>query len=322
MTSLLPLCTVAAFTLGAPHNQSPSTESTPVSTARPNGATAVIDATRSAPMTLELGELLVGQPKTMPFTVVNLRSEPFTVESVKGGCGCTTVTEPPKGPIAPGESFTVQVTVDPGKRGGIDLVKPLYVKYVSGGVESAQIIGRVRPIAAVTPSTLDASDPVAITVESLDGRPFLITGVSPAGTLVLPKEQAPAARIELTLDAEAWIRAGRPASLVIATDLAGTAEVVIPVRGADQVVLFRLPPATGDEAARAEIEENQAAIIRQIDALLPAGSRSSQFRMRLHPESGMLFIHGTESDIREAREAIRGLPESARVRESAALPSP
>lgn len=320
MASIIPVLTLLPLAIGSAMPQSPIGGAPTKEFARQAEAASVDELPRCAPQTLELGELLVGQPKTMPFTVVNHRSEPFTVESVKGGCGCTTVTEPPKGPIAPGESFTVHVTVDPGKRGGIDLVKPLYVKYVSGGVESARIIGRVRPVAAVTPATLDASDPVALTVESLDGRSFRITGVSPAGTLVLPKEQAPAARIELTLDAEAWIRAGRPASLVVATDLAGTAEVVIPVRGADHVVLFRLPPASGDDATRAEIEANQATIIRQIDALLPVDSRSSQFRMRLHPESGMLFIHGTESDIKEAREAIRGLPESASVRESAALP--
>lgn len=214
-------------------------------------APAAASTPRCAPQTLELGEMTPGQPKTMPFTVTNTGTDPMVVESVKGGCGCTTVTAPPKGPIAPGGSFTVEVTVDPGKKGGIDLVKPLYVTYAGGRVESVQIKGKVKAADPAVPPAIDASG------------------------------------------------AGATSS---------------------RVSLFRLPAAGGDSPARVDAEAAQARIIRSIDAGIAPDSRSGQFRMRLHRESGMLFVHGTDADVEAVRSAVRGLPASMEVRESRPLP--
>lgn len=193
---------------------------------------------RCAPETLDLGEMTPGEPKTVPFTVKNTGTEAFVVESVKGGCGCTTVSAPPKGPIAPGESFTVQVTVDPGKKGGIDLVKPLYVTYADGRVEQAQIKGRVKAAPSAAPS----------------------------------------------------------------------------------VILFRLPAASGDVAARGQAETRQSEVIQEIDRGLPAQGLSPEFRMRLHREAGMLFVHGSDADLDAVRDAVRRLPASMEIRESRAVP--
>lgn len=212
---------------------------------------AVVSAPRYAPQTLEFGEMIPGQPKTMPFTVTNTGTESLVVESVKGGCGCTTVTAPPKGPIAPGASFTVDVTVDPGKKGGVDLVKPLYLTYAGGRVESVQIKGRVKALDPAAPPAIDAPD-----AEGASARVFL----------------------------------------------------------------FRLPSAGGDGPARADAEAAQATIIRSIDAGIARDLRSGQFRMRLHRESGMLFVHGTDADVEAVRSAVRGLPASMAVRESRPLP--
>jgi hypothetical protein len=38
--------------------------------------------------------------------------------------------------------------------------------------------------------------------------------------------------------------------------------------------------------------------------------------MRLHRESGMLFVHGTTEELDAVRAAVRALPASAGVRES------
>lgn len=189
---------------------------------------------RCAPETLDLGEMTPGEPKTAPFTVKNTGTEAFVVESVKGGCGCTTVSAPPKGPIAPGDSFTVQVTVDPGKKGGIDLVKPLYVTYARGRVEQAQIKGRVKAAPSAAPS----------------------------------------------------------------------------------VIMFRLPSASGDAVARSQAESRQTEAIQAIDRALPAKGLSPEFRMRLHREAGMLFVHGSDADLASVRDAVRKLPSSMGIRES------
>jgi len=279
-----------------------------------------VPASRLSPETLELGEMMVGRPTTVPFTVKNTSSQSITVESVKGGCGCTTVTAPPKAPIAPGESFTVEVTVDPGKRGGVDLVKPLYVAFVGGPVESVRIVGRVKAVATVTPSTIEATEAVDATrrlvVEAIDGARFRVTGITPVGILSSPTDAAPSSRAEFAFDFAAWDRAGRPASIIISTDLAGVAELVVPVRSTEAVLMFRLPAASGDGSARTTVEASQDEIIRRLDEALSGEQLSSQFRMRLHRESGMLFVHGTERDVESVRGAVRALPASMGVRES------
>jgi hypothetical protein len=42
--------------------------------------------------------------------------------------------------------------------------------------------------------------------------------------------------------------------------------------------------------------------------------------MRLHRETGMLFVHGTPEDLAATREAVRALPPSSAVRESGEAP--
>jgi hypothetical protein len=157
-----------------------------------------------SPATLELGELVIGTPGKGTLTITNASDTPITIEAIKAGCGCTKVSDPPKGPIAPGASFTVDVTLDPG---------------------------------------------TAHEVES-------------------------------------------------------------------PVALFRLPAVPADAADRAAAEAGQDGVIRAIDAGLAPGTRSPEFRMRLHRESGMLFVHGTTEELDAVRAAVRALPASAGVRES------
>ena len=194
---------------------------------------------RFAPETIEYGEVDPGKPVTATLTITNISGAPVTVEGIKGGCGCTTVTAPPKDPVAPGASFTVEVTMDPGKKPGVALVKPVYVTLMGGTVESMQIKAKVK---------------------------------------------------------------GTP----VAT-------------GDEGVTLFRLPAPAG-EADRAAVERTQDDLIRRIDERVAADARSELFRMRLHRESGMLFVHGDAADIDAVRAAVKALPAGAGVRESQGEP--
>ena len=105
-------------------------------------------APRCTPEILELGELSVETPKTVKLTVTNNGTSAITLESMKAGCGCTKISDAPKTPIAPGASFTVDVTVDPGKKGGVDLSKTMTVVFVGGQTETVTIKGRVKAAAA------------------------------------------------------------------------------------------------------------------------------------------------------------------------------
>ena len=196
---------------------------------------------RFSPAVLDLGEMAVGTPKAATLTVTNASDAPVTIESVKAGCGCTTVSDPPKGPVAPGGSFTLQVTLDPGAKPGVDLVKTVNMVLAGGKVETMQIKARV-------------------------------------------KDAAPG---------------DKPAELV---------------------VLFRLPPAASEDPRRAEVERTQDSLIREIDAGMADAARSEGFRMRLHRETGMLFVHGSAEDLEAIREAVRALPPSSGVRESGEAP--
>jgi hypothetical protein len=282
--------------------------------------TAASPAPRCTAEVLELGELSVAQPKTVPFTVRNTGAGAVTVESIRGGCGCTTVSALPTGMIAPGGSITVDVTVDPGKQGGVELVKPLYVTFAGGRVESVEIKGRVRAVATLTPSTIEAFDAATasqrLLIESVQGQTFRVSSAAPSGVIALPQSPSPSGRFELPFNFEAWVKAGRPATLVVTTDLLGASEIVVPIRSSEVVMMFRLPAATGDEASRGDLEATQASILRRLDAAIAGEGRSSQFRMKLHRETGMLFVHGTVAEVDAVREAVRTLPASAGIRES------
>ena len=273
---------------------------------------------RFSPATIEFGEMHVGQPETATLTVTNTGPAAVTVEAIKAGCGCTKVTDPPKDPVAPGASFTVQVTLDPGKRGGVDLVRSVNMILAGGTVESLQIKGRVKAVVTVSPETVEVRGevdrPATISIERVDGGEFAVTGAVPEGIVSLPKNVEVAKRFELSIDLAAWARAGRPSTILVNTDRPDAPEVHVPIRGAEKVALFRLPAeATGESA---DVASRQDRLIQGIDAGLARADRSAEFSMRLHRESGMLFVHGTESDLDAVRAAVQALPPDSGVRES------
>lgn len=279
-------------------------------------------ALRFDPPTLDLGEMIAGQPKSAMLTVTNASDAPVTVASMKGGCGCTTLGAHPAEAIPSGASFSVEVTVDPGMRTGISLRKPVHVKLDDGRIETMHVVGRVKTVIAVAPDQIEAVGPIAeitasLALESVDGVPFRVTGSTPSGLVVAQRPDGASGRFEIELDLGAWERAGRPPNVTLSTDRADARQLAIPVKFADAVALFRLPVA---QVGSARDESVQDALLRDIDARVPASSRSTQFRMRLHRESGMLFVHGTAADLDAVRAAVRSLPPSREVRES--VPSP
>lgn len=99
---------------------------------------------RCTPETLDFGELTAGTPKTVKLTVTNNTGSSLSVETMKAGCGCTKISDAPKTAIAPGASFTVDVTVDPGSKTGVDLSKTMTIAFVGGHIEKIAIKGKVK----------------------------------------------------------------------------------------------------------------------------------------------------------------------------------
>jgi hypothetical protein len=267
-----------------------------------------------SPESIDFGEMISGEPKTLSVKVTNTSKTPITVEAIKAGCGCTKVSDPPKGPVAPGATFTLDLTLDPGNKTGIDLVKAVHFLFDGGRTQSTHIKAHVKTVVRVSPDVVDATIMPAgaeaiVTLESVDGKLFTLTGAMPGDFVVLPKGSSASHRFEV--DWKVWEKAGRPSKLTITTDRADAKELVIPIKGSPAVAMLRLP-AAGDDARSTEARQDAA--IRAIDAGLTKVGRSQELRMRLHRESGMLFVHGTDDDISTVREVVLALPASAGVR--------
>ena len=300
-----------------------------LSGAAPSGSSAAATlethVLRFSPEVLDLGEVTADTPAKATVTVTNTSSQPVTVQEIKPGCGCTKTSEPPKGPVAPGASFTIDITMDPGKRTGVDFTKVVHVVLTDGQKETLQIKGRVKSMVRVEPSVIDVAaimdgGAASVTLRSVDGKDFAITKVVPEGMLGGGSLRSAGGQESFAIDLAAWERAGRPASLVVSTSRADAPEVAVPVKVSEAVAMFRMPAAAGGDARRSAIETEQDALIRTIDAGMPATSRSADFRMRLHRESGMLFVHGTADELQSVRKAVKALPAGSGVRESTGAP--
>ncbi len=278
-----------------------------------------------SPATLDLGEMIAGTPKSAPLTITNTGSAPITIASLKGGCGCTTITGTPTEAIAPGASFTVQVTVDPGMKTGVELKKPVHAVLADGRAQTMQVVGRVKTVVRVSPEAVEMSTTgqakmATVTLARVDGSPFRVTGATPAGILAMPAHDKPAATHELKIDAAAWNKAGRPASVTLSTDGPDAPKVAVIIKVAEAVAMFRLPAPEADGGDRTSVEAAQDALIQRIDTGLASTERSQQFQMRLHRDTGMLFVHGSPDDLDAVRAVVRALPASSGVRESRPTP--
>ncbi len=71
------------------------------------------------------GEIAKGSDGVRVFEFTNTGDEPLIISNVKSSCGCT-VPKKPNGPIAPGESSTIQVKYDTNRVGPIRKTVTVY----------------------------------------------------------------------------------------------------------------------------------------------------------------------------------------------------
>jgi hypothetical protein len=265
-------------------------------------------ALRFSPETLDLGELVAGKPMSGTVTVTNSTDAPLKVRNIGAACGCTTVSKAPMDPVPAGGSFTVDITLNPGIKAGVNLSKAVYFYLEDGATQTLTIKGRVKTVVRVVPDIVDGASPEgvkgAITLESIDKTPFRITSIDPAGVASASTEAR--ATHTMSVDWSKWIAAGRPAKIEIATDKPDAEKLVVLIKSGPSVAMFRMPI----EAAA------QDAAIHAIDERIRPADRSAGFTMKLHRETGMLFVHGTQDDLDAMRRAVAALPASAGVHES------
>ena len=88
----------------------------------------------------DFGKIPQGKPVFYSFEIVNIGSEPLTLQNVQATCGCTT-PEWSKEPIAPGASAIIKVGYNAAAEGAFE--KPITITYKDGQTKVLKIKGTV-----------------------------------------------------------------------------------------------------------------------------------------------------------------------------------
>jgi len=92
--------------------------------------------------TIDYGVIEKGADGLRVFKFTNTGDAPLVIEEVKSTCGCT-VPKKPTGPIAPGESSTIEVKYDTKRVGPIRKTVSVYSN-ASEPIKSLKIKGTVK----------------------------------------------------------------------------------------------------------------------------------------------------------------------------------
>jgi len=88
----------------------------------------------------DFGKIPQGKPVFYSFQIVNIGTEPLSLENVQASCGCTT-PEWSKDPIAPGATAVIKVGYNAAAEGPFE--KPITITYKSGLTKVIKIKGTV-----------------------------------------------------------------------------------------------------------------------------------------------------------------------------------
>jgi len=91
--------------------------------------------------TVDYGEIAKGSDGVRVFEFTNTGDTPLIINDVKSSCGCT-VPKKPDGPIAPGESSTIQVKYDTNRVGPIRKTITVYSNALDA-IKAIKIKGEV-----------------------------------------------------------------------------------------------------------------------------------------------------------------------------------
>jgi hypothetical protein len=188
------------------------------------------------PPSVEFGEMFVGKTRHAKVKVTNTSSAPVTISQAIPGCPCTKASEPPKEPLAPGESFMIDVSLDGGDYGGAKLRKVVNFLIEGRPTEFLWLNGIVQKVISVNPQVVDvrrAADGDRLTTALASERfiEFRIIAVEPAGVTRFDPE--PSTEHQVSIDFAALKAAGMPTKLTVTTDHPDADTIFI---------LLRVPP--------------------------------------------------------------------------------
>lgn len=188
------------------------------------------------PPAVEFGAMYVGKTRHASVKVTNAGDAPVTISRIIPGCACTRASDAPKEPLAPGKSFTLDVSLDGGDYSGTKLRKVVNFLIDGRQTEFLWLHGDVQKVIAVDPQVVDArkatdGDSLKVTLSSERFVEFAVRGVEPSGIVTFGKD--PSTEHELTIDVAALKMAGMPTKLTVTTDHPD-ADVIF--------VLLRVPP--------------------------------------------------------------------------------
>jgi hypothetical protein len=188
------------------------------------------------PTLVDFGPMYVGKTRHARVKVTNASDAPATISRIIPGCACTKASDPPKGPIAPGASFMLDVSLDGGDYSGTKLRKAVNFLIEGRETELLWLQGDVETVIAVSPQVVDARRAVEgeafkVRLESARFINFTVRGVEPAGVVTIGTEAS--TEHELSIAVSALKAAGMPTKLTVTTDHPD-AETIF--------VLLRVPP--------------------------------------------------------------------------------
>ncbi|WP_432264573.1 DUF1573 domain-containing protein [Autumnicola lenta] len=93
--------------------------------------------------TIDYGEIKKGSDGVRVFEFTNTGDEPLVIKEVSSSCGCT-IPKKPEGPIAPGETGTIEVKYDTKRVGPIRKTVTVYSN-AEETIKALKIKGKVLP---------------------------------------------------------------------------------------------------------------------------------------------------------------------------------
>ncbi len=106
----------------------------------PNAPVITFDAE-----SIDFGNVTQGSDAVRTFTFTNTGKTPLVISSIKGQCGCTTVSDWPKDPIPPGGKGTFKVKYDTSIRVGMFDKQIMVYSNAATAVMTVKIKGNVVP---------------------------------------------------------------------------------------------------------------------------------------------------------------------------------
>ncbi len=200
----------------------PSLATTPgAAPTRPGAAINEPPVIEFDPPIADMGEMIADVAETLVVKIRNVSDKPVRISKAIPGCGCTVPTWP-KDPIPPGGVAETEITLKPGSKQGIKLVKKVTYQIEDHAPVTLTVQGDVVAYVTMVPDTLDAPADLAsaegteITFESTDGTAFRITEFVPPIVKGLPTEAA--TKHVVKIDWGMWEEVGRQPKVVAKTD--------------------------------------------------------------------------------------------------------